>query len=264
MSRITVDLSGKVAFVTGAGSGIGRGLARQMAADGAAVAVTDMDLNSAAAVAAEITALGGRAVSYRVDVTDAAEIEAAVAGARAALGPIDCLFANAGALGPAEYLSITPEDWDQVLGVNVKGVALTCRAVVPQMMERRQGRILITASTNAVRAGTHVIPYRVSKAAILMVTRCLALELAPFGITVNALCPGVTLTPMQLDYAARVAAERNITVDAYLTTRAAQIPMQEFTTIDDVTGLAEFLVSDSARHITGQAIAPDGGAMISS
>ena len=264
MSRITVDLSGNVAFVTGAGSGIGRGLARQMAADGAAVAVTDVDGDSAAAVAAEIAELGGRAVSYRVDVTDPAEIEAAVAGTQAALGPIDFLFANAGALGPAEYLSITAEDWDRVLDVNVKGVALTCRAVVPQMMERRQGRILITASTNAVRAGTHVIPYRVSKAAILMVTRCLALELAPYGITVNALCPGVTLTPMQLEYAARAAAERNISVDTYLTTRAAQIPMQEFTTIDDVTGLAEFLVSDSARHITGQAIAPDGGVLISS
>lgn len=264
MSRVTVDLSGNIAFVTGAGSGIGRGLARQMAADGAAVAVTDVDGDAAAAVADEIAALGGRAVSYRVDVTNPAEIDAAVAGTQATLGSIDFLFANAGALGPAEYLSITPEDWDRVLDVNVKGVALTCRAAVPQMMQRRQGRILITSSTNAVRAGAHVIPYRVSKAAILMYTRCLALELAPYGITVNALCPGVTLTPMQLDYAARAAAERNISVDTYLTTRAAQIPMLEFTTIDDVTGLAEFLVSDSARHITGQAIAPDGGMMISS
>ena len=264
MSRITVDLSGKVAFVTGAGSGIGRGLARQMARDGATVAVTDVNGDSAVAVAAEIAEFGGRAVSYRVDVTDPAEIEAAVAGAQAALGPIDFLFANAGALGPAEYLSITPEDWDQVLDINVKGVALTCRAIVPQMTQRRKARILITASTNAVRAGAHVIPYRVSKAAILMYTRCLALELAPYGITVNALCPGVTLTPMQLDYAGRAAAERNISVETYLTTRAAQIPMQEFTTIDDVTGLAEFLVSASARLITGQAIAPDGGVMISS
>ena len=166
-----------------------------MARDGAAVAVTDVDGDSAATVAAGIADLGGRAVSYRVDVTDPAEIEAAVAGTQATLGSIDFLFANAGALGPAEYLSITPEDWDRVLGVNVKGVALTCRAVVPQMTQRRQGRILITASTNAVRAGTHVIPYRVSKAAILMFTRCLALELAPYGVTVNALCPGVTLTP---------------------------------------------------------------------
>jgi meso-butanediol dehydrogenase/(S,S)-butanediol dehydrogenase/diacetyl reductase len=264
MPRIIVDLSGTIAFVTGAGSGIGRGLALQMAADGAAVAVTDVDGQAAAVVAAEIAALGGRAISARVDVTDTAELDRAVAHTQEAFGPIDFLFANAGALGPADYLSITPADWDLVLGVNVKGVALTCRAVVPQMMARRQGRILITASTNAVRAGAHVIPYRVSKAALLMYTRCLALVLAPYGITVNALCPGVTLTPMQLDYAQRTAAARGIALDAYLDDRASQIPMHEFTTVDDLASLAEFLVSDSARLITGQAIAPDGGVMMSS
>ena len=132
MSKITVDLSSKVAFVTGAGSGIGRGLARQMAADGASVAVTDVDGDAAAAIATEIAEFGGRAVSYRLDVTDPAEIEDAVAGTQATLGPIDFLFANAGALGPAEYLSITPEDWNRVLDVNVKGVALTCPRSCPR------------------------------------------------------------------------------------------------------------------------------------
>ncbi len=264
MSRIAVDFTGRVAFVTGAGSGIGRGLAMRMAADGAAVAVTDVDGQAAAAVAAEIAACGGRALSARVDVADPGGIDQAVALTQETLGPIDFLFANAGALGPADFLSITPEDWDLVLGVNVKGVALTCRAVAPQMMARRQGRILITASTNAVRAGAHVIPYRVSKAALLMYTRCLALVLAPYGVTVNALCPGVTLTPMQLDYAQRIATERGLALDAYLDDRASQIPMHEFTTVDDLAGLAEFLASDSARLITGQAIAPDGGVMIAS
>jgi NAD(P)-dependent dehydrogenase (short-subunit alcohol dehydrogenase family) len=132
------------------------------------------------------------------------------------------------------------------------------------MMTRRRGRILITASYNGVRAGTHVIPYRVSKAAILMYTRCLALVLAPYNVTVNALCPGVTLTPMQLAYAAEAAAERDVTVDDYLAARQADIPMHEFTTVADVANLAEFLVSDAARLITGQAIAPDGGVMIAS
>jgi NAD(P)-dependent dehydrogenase (short-subunit alcohol dehydrogenase family) len=264
MSRVTVDLHDKVAFLTGAGSGIGRGLALQMARDGAAVAVADLDGDAAAAVAAEITQAGGRAISFPVDVRSPEQIESAVASAQKAFGCIDFLFANAGALGPAEYLKITPDDWDLLLDVNVKGVALTCRAVVPQMMERRQGRILITASYNGVRAGAHVIPYRVSKAAVLMYTRCLALVMAPYGVTVNALCPGVTLTPMQLSYAASAAAQQGVTVDAYLASRADQVPMHEFTDIDDVTGLAEFIVSDSARLITGQAIAPDGGVMISS
>lgn len=264
MSGIRFDLSGRVAFVTGGGSGIGRGLALQMARDGAAVGVSDLDGASAAAVAAEIGAMGGRASGFRVDVRSPEEIEAAVAATQAEFGPVDFLFANAGVLGPADYLAIRPDDWDLSLDVNVKGVALTCRAVVPGMMERRRGRILITASYNGARAGTHVIPYRVSKAAILMYTRCLALVLAPYGVTVNALCPGVTLTPMQLDYAARTAAERGLSLDDYLAERSAHIPMHEFTAIDDLTGLAEFLVSDSARLITGQAIAPDGGVMMSS
>jgi meso-butanediol dehydrogenase/(S,S)-butanediol dehydrogenase/diacetyl reductase len=264
MAQISVDLTGKVAFVTGGGSGIGRGFALQMARCGAAVAVTDLNGEAAAAVTGEIEALGGRSWSAPLDVADAGAIDAAVARTIEHFGQLDFLFANAGVLGPAEYLEITPADWDLVLDVNIKGVVHSCRAVAPHMIERRQGRILVTASYNGARAGAHVIPYRVSKAAVIMYTRCLALVLAPHNVTVNAICPGVTLTPMQLQYAEKTAAERGITTEQYLADRAAQIPMQQFTAIDDLTGLAQFLLSDSARLITGQAIAPDGGVMISS
>ncbi|MCB0232410.1 MAG: SDR family NAD(P)-dependent oxidoreductase, partial [Anaerolineae bacterium] len=201
MSRITVDLTGKVAFITGGGSGIGRGFGLQMAACGAAVIVTDLNGQVADRVAAEIVAAGGQALALPVDVADAAALDVAVAAGIARFGQIDFLFANAGVLGPADYLDITPDDWDLVMDVNIKGVALTCRAVATHMMERKQGRILMTASYNGVRAGAHVIPYRVSKAAVLMYTRCLAMVMAPYGVTVNAICPGVTLTPMQLSYA---------------------------------------------------------------
>ncbi|MCB0233180.1 MAG: SDR family NAD(P)-dependent oxidoreductase, partial [Anaerolineae bacterium] len=201
MSRITVDLTGKVAFITGGGSGIGRGFGLQMAACGAAVIVTDLNGQAADRVAAEIVAAGGQALALPVDVADAAALDVAVAAGIARFGQIDFLFANAGVLGPADYLDITPDDWDLVMDVNIKGVALTCRAVATHMMERKQGRILMTASYNGVRAGAHVIPYRVSKAAVLMYTRCLAMVMAPYGVTVNAICPGVTLTPMQLSYA---------------------------------------------------------------
>ncbi|MFN8491343.1 MAG: SDR family NAD(P)-dependent oxidoreductase [Caldilineaceae bacterium] len=264
MSKIQVDLHGKAALVTGGGSGIGRGFALQMAHNGAAVAVVDLNGVAATAVAAEITALGGKSLSCTVDVTDAQAIQAAVDATIQQFGQLDILFANAGVLGPADYLAITPADWDLVLDVNIKGVVHTCRAVVPHMMERNQGRILITASYNGVRSGPHVIPYRVSKAAVLMYTRCLATVLAPYNVTVNAICPGVTLTPMQLAYAAKTARERGITTEEYLADRAAKIPMHQFTELEDLTGLAEFLVSDSARLITGQAIAPDGGVMTTS
>lgn len=264
MSRLSLDFTGKVALVTGGGSGIGRGFALQMARGGASVAVTDLDGAAAESVAGEVEALGARSLCATVDVADAAAVQAAVDRTIERFGQLDFVFANAGVLGPAEYLDITPADWDLVLDVNIKGVVHTCRAAVPHLIERQQGRILITASYNGVRAGAHVIPYRVSKAAVLMYTRCLALVLAPHNVTVNAICPGVTLTPMQLAYAEKTAAERGITSEEYLTDRAAKIPMQHFTDIEDLTGLAQFLLSDSARLITGQAIAPDGGVMISS
>jgi NAD(P)-dependent dehydrogenase (short-subunit alcohol dehydrogenase family) len=264
MSQLSVDFTGKVAFVTGGGSGIGRGFALELARHGATVIVTDLNDATADAVAEEIEAMGGRSLGIALDVTDAAAIESAVNDTIHRFGQLDFLFANAGVLGPADYFDITSADWDLVLDVNIKGVVHSCRAVVPHMIERRQGRILITASYNGVRAGAHVIPYRVSKAGVLMYTRCLALVLAPHNVTVNAICPGVTLTPMQLAYAAKTAAERGVTIEQYLADRAAKIPMQQFTDIEDLTGLAQFLLSDSARLITGQAIAPDGGVMISS
>ena len=264
MAQAVCDLTDKVALVTGGGSGIGRGFVLSMAAKGAAVAVVDRNGEAAQQVADEAAALGVRARAYAADVTDAGAMQATVQDVIANLDQLDFLFANAGVLGPADYLDITPDDWDLVLDVNVKGITHTCRAAVEHMMARRQGRIIVTASYNGVRAGAHVIPYRVSKAAAIMYTRCLALVLAPYGITVNAICPGVTLTPMQLDYAAATAQERSITLEQYLADRAAKIPMGEFTTIEDLTGLAEFLVSDAARLITGQAIAPDGGVMVSS
>jgi NAD(P)-dependent dehydrogenase (short-subunit alcohol dehydrogenase family) len=264
VSHIKVNLTGQVVFVTGGGSGIGRGVALQLARSGAAVVITDINGESAAAVAAEVKGLGRDSLSATLDVSDATATQVVADRAIRHFGRLDILFANAGVLGPADYMDITPADWDLVLDVNIKGVVHSCRAVVPHMIERKQGRILITSSYNGVRAGAHVIPYRVSKAAVLMYTRSLALLLAPHQITVNAICPGVTLTPMQLHYAEETATERGITTDQYLAERAARIPMQAFTEIDDLAGLVQFLVSDSARLITGQAIAPDGGVMTSS
>ncbi len=221
MSRITVDLHGKVALITGGGSGIGRGFALQMARRGASVTVVDLNGTGAAAVAEEIKALGIQSLDYQVDVRDQQAIQAATSETISHFGHLDFIFANAGVLG------------------------------------------LITASYNGIKAGAHVIPYRVTKAAAIMYMRCMALVLAPYDVTVNAICPGVTLTPMQVDYATRTATERGITTKEYLDERTSLIPMHHLTEIEDLTGLAEFLVSDSARLITGQAIAADGGVMIS-
>lgn len=264
MTRISVDLTGKVAFITGGANGIGRGIGMELARHGCNVAVLDLDAQAAQTAAAHIAAQGVRTLGLSADVRDAAAVQAAVDEIIATLGHIDFVFANAGVIGPAAFEEITPEDWDQVLDVNVKGVTHTCEAVAPHMRTRRQGRILMTASYNGIRAGAHVMPYRVSKAAVIMYARCLALAMAPYNVTVNAICPGVTLTRMQLDYAAVAAEQQGVSRDEYLAAREARIPMQHFTEIDDLADLAAFLVSDSARLITGQAIAPDGGVLVSS
>lgn len=262
MSKVEVDLRGKVALITGSGSGIGRGLALRMASDGAAVVVTDLDGSAAADVACEITAMGEHSFSRAVDVTDLEAVEEVTADTITRFGQIDFLFANAGVSGPVDFAEITPQGWDLVIDVNVKGVVNACEAVVPHMMERRQGRILITASPAGVKAGTYIIPYRVSKAAVLMYTRCLALVMASHNVTVNAMCPGPTLTSMQMNLAKENAAKQGITLEEYLAGRVSRVPMQQFAEIEDLARLAEFLVSDSARLITGQAIAPDGGTMV--
>ncbi|GGO39136.1 SDR family NAD(P)-dependent oxidoreductase [Deinococcus humi] len=256
--------NGEFIFVTGGGSGIGRAFALHFSGLGYGVAVADLNGQAAETTAQDIRTAGGQALSFALDVSDFAATQSVAAQVLDAFGQVDVVFANAGVLSPADYFDVQPADWDLSLDVNVKGVAYTCRAFIPSMMARKQGRILTTASYNGFRAGAHVIPYRVTKAAVVMYTRCLALLLAESGITVNAICPGVTLTPMQLEYAEKTAGERGITREAYLAERTAKIPMHELTTVEDLNALAEFLASKGSRLITGQAIAVDGGVLVSS
>lgn len=256
--------SNPVTLITGAGSGIGRGFALAMAGLGSHVIATDIDLSSAESVAAEITAAGGLAQARQFDVADGEAARSLVDELVDSYGRIDHLFANAGVLGPTELWEITPRDWDAVLGVNLRGAAIICQLVAAQMKEQRRGRIVVTASYNGVRVDKHVIPYRVSKAGLLMFTKCLSLVMAPYGVTVNAICPGVTLTPLQQTYAQALADQRGISLNDYLDERRSRIPMGELTTTADLNALARFLVSDEARLITGQTIAVDGGVMASS
>lgn len=258
------NLDGKVALVTGAAAGIGASLAQYFAEMGAHVALVDLNADGVASAAKHIRLSGGRASAYGADVTDGHGMRDLFDRVVAEHGALDICVANAGAIGPEDFFAATPEEWDRVIDVNTKGVAHTCQAAARHMVERGSGRILVTLSYNAFRTGPHVIPYRVSKAGSFMLVRSLALVTAPHGVTVNAICPGVTMTEMQKGYAAEVAERRGIGLEEYFDERRSRIPMGEFTTFDDLNALAGFLVSDGARHITGQAIAPDGGVLASS
>ncbi len=258
------DMEQSVVAITGAGSGIGRGLAEYFARRGATIAAFDLDEDALSETRSAIEGNDVGCLVQQLDVTDAVATEKAFSTAIEKLGGVDALFANAGVIGPSDFATATPEEWSLVINVNVLGVVYSCRAIVPHMIERRSGRIIATASYNAFRAGPHVIPYRMSKAAVMMLVRSLSLVTAPYDVTVNAISPGVTMTPMQLLHAQRTAEESGVTLDEYIADRTSKIPMNHLTEIRDITALAGFLVSDDARLITGQSVAPDGGVFASS
>jgi NAD(P)-dependent dehydrogenase (short-subunit alcohol dehydrogenase family) len=249
----------RAAIVTGGGSGIGEAIARRLAAGGTTVLVADIDGDHAEAVATAIEAVGGAASAVAVDISRPEDAAYMAETCLARYGRIDHLYANAGMLGPYDLLSTDLAAWQTVMNVNVTGTFLCTQAVMPRMIEQRSGSIVVTASTNARHPGSYLIPYRVSKSAVLMYAHSLALLLAPHGIAVNALLPGVILTPMQLHLAAARAEANGETIDDYLNRRRRRIPTGRFVTAEEVAEIAVFLASDSARSIIGREFVVDGG-----
>jgi 3-oxoacyl-[acyl-carrier protein] reductase len=244
-------LRGKTAIVTGAGSGFGAGIAARFAAEGARVAVVDIDKGAAEAVAAQV---GGIAIACDVGLSESV---AAMAGtARNALGEIDILVNNAGVTHlPSPLEEVSEADFDRVLRVNVKSVYLTARALVPAMKARRQGVILNMASTAAVSPRPRLNWYNASKGWVVTATKAMAIELAPFGVRVNALNPVAGETPLLKSFMGEDTPEMRAKF-------LATIPMGRFSTPEDLGNAALFLCSDEASLITGVALEVDGGRCI--
>jgi 2-hydroxycyclohexanecarboxyl-CoA dehydrogenase len=242
-------LAGKVAFVTGAGRGMGRAMAQRLAAEGAQLAVTDIDKDAAAAAA---SALGGDAVAIHLDVTDALSVAAAVEETTVALGPIDILVNNAGWDRLAPFVDTDEDLWDRLIAVNLKGVLHTCRAVVPQMTERRTGRI-VNISSDAGRVGsTGEAVYSATKAGIIGFTKTLAREVAKSNVTANVVCPGPTETPLLTEM---VGAGN----DRLITALQRAIPLGRLGRPEEVAAAVAFLASEDAAFITGQTLSVSGG-----
>jgi meso-butanediol dehydrogenase/(S,S)-butanediol dehydrogenase/diacetyl reductase len=262
-------LAGKVAMVTGGGSGIGRGIALAMAREGADISIPDIQPINAEKVAEEVKALGRKAVAMKADVTSAADVKSMVDRTRDALGKVDILVNNAGmASRPGmPFTNNTEEDWDRTFAVNTKSVFLTCKALAPYFIERRAGRIINIASIAGPLSATTMPAYSVAKEGVITFTRVVAKELAPHRITVNAICPGVLYTDFWQKLAAHIAATnpafKGMTPREVFEKRVNDIvPMKCEQTPDDIGWAAVFLASDEARYITGQALMVDGGCVM--
>jgi len=246
-------LDGKVAVVTGAGSGIGRVAASLFAAEGARMVVADVVGDQAEAAAVDIVAAGGSAVAVVADVSDGAHCDAMVRAAVDNYGGLDVLFNNAGIFPDDDggLLDTPPATWQRVMEVNLKGVWLGCRSAVPAMLDSGGGSIVNVASFVAlVGAATAQMAYTSSKGAVLAMTRELAVEYARRGIRANSICPGPIETPLLAELLADPARRQR---------RLVHIPMGRFGRPDEIAKAALFLASDDASFVTGSALVVDGG-----
>jgi len=245
---VTLDLTGKVALVTGGTRGIGRSVAQTLRGAGARVAITGRDPERARGAAAE---LGEGVAGFGCELADAAQIEAAVAAAEAALGPIDILVNNAGLTRDQILLRMSESDWDTVLDANLKGAFLATRAVLKGMMKRKGGRIVNVGSIVGLTGNKGQANYAASKAGLIGLTKSVAKEYASRNILVNCVVPGFVET----DMTGALPVEARATL-------LQQIALGRLGRPEDVAGAVLFLASDLAGYITGQVLVVDGGMVI--
>jgi len=248
------ELDGKVALVTGGGRGIGRAVALALASSGAAVAVAGRNAAHLEQVVAEIATRGGRALALPCDVGDGAAVEAAVALARTALGPILILVNNAGITASVKFAETDDTTWERIMRVNATGPFFCCRAVVPEMIAQGWGRIVNVASTAALTGIPYSAAYSASKHALLGLTRSLALELARHNITANALCPGWVETDMLHAAIASIVAKTGRTPAEARTSILAVSGQRRVTTPEEVAATALRLLGPEGARVNGQAI----------
>tara|TARA_B100000586_G_scaffold90553_1_gene64496 strand:- start:1472 stop:2335 length:864 start_codon:yes stop_codon:yes gene_type:complete len=263
-----IDLSNKNALVTGAASGIGKGISKVLAEQGANVVLSDIDPDGARLASEEISGSGGKSQSVQLDVTNRASAQSVVLDLLDQLGQIDIVVNNAGVGGAGGWWERTvpsEDDWDAVLAINLRGVVNISQAVEDGMKERRQGKIVNIASIASRQGGPSIPHYNASKAGVVSWTQSHALQLAPYQINVNAICPGLLWTPLfeQLigrpDFYDNQALEGLTGRERFEKVIELGIPMQKEQTPEDIGKLTAFLASDDAHNITGQAINVDGG-----
>lgn len=251
-------LEGKSAIVTGSGNGIGRATAMLFAEEGARVLVADIEDDPGNSVVDEINKAGGEAVFHHTDISDELSAESAIQAAVDAFGTVNILVNNAAAFVFGKIEDVTRDDWDRVLGVNVRGPANCVRAVLPVLRGNGGGAIVNLASVSSFIAQPEFIPYNSSKGAVLQLTRCLAMDLAADNIRVNAVCPGTIHTRATETHINALGLDR----DQALIDFGQDSPMKRVGRPEEVAQGVLFLASDAASFITGEHLVIDGGATI--
>ncbi|HUJ63942.1 MAG TPA: SDR family NAD(P)-dependent oxidoreductase [Acidimicrobiales bacterium] len=241
----------RVAIVTGGASGIGLAISERSAADGASVAIFDLNGDAAEAAAAKIQASGGTARGLFVDVTDRPGVDAAVANVRSGLGRPTILVNSAGMTGFDPFLDIPLEKWTRIIEVNLTGTFNCCQAVIPDMLEAGWGRIVNISSSSVHSGSPRMTHYVAAKSGVVGLTKALALEFAPRGITVNTIPPGFIDTPMLRG----AASEGSVNIERSIGTT----PVGRVGRPEDIAAACAFLVSEEASYITGQIIGVNGG-----
>lgn len=246
-------LDGRVAVVTGGGSGIGAAIGRRLAEDGAAVAVMDLSGDSAEAVAATIVEGGGQALALAVDVSDRAAVEAAFASVREQLGPVAILVNNAGRDGFRRFMNISVEEWQGIIDVNLTGTFHCTQVGVTDMIESGWGRVVNISSSSAQSGQEYMSHYVASKAGMIGMTKSLARELGPDGITVNTVPPGFIDTPML-----RRSEEKGL-LGGSVEEHEQRTPVRRIGQPEDIANAVAFLASEDSSYINGQVIGVNGG-----
>jgi meso-butanediol dehydrogenase/(S,S)-butanediol dehydrogenase/diacetyl reductase len=255
-----MELQGQAAIVTGAGRNIGRAIALELAGMGADIVVAEMDEATGKRTADEVRKLGRRALPLRTDVTRMSDLQAMADRSMAEFGRIDILVNNAGIHRSAHTADVTEDDWDRLLAVNAKGVFFASQAVLRHMVKAKRGNIISLASMAGKIGLKTSLVYGITKAAVISMTKSLALAHAADGIRANCVCPGIVETDMifQID---REAGEKlfGLKPGEYLKQRVEQIPLGRIETAEDVANLVGFLASRKSSYMTGQAINVTGG-----
>jgi|YNPBryantNP2012_1023418.scaffolds.fasta_scaffold01618_3 NAD(P)-dependent dehydrogenase (short-subunit alcohol dehydrogenase family) len=251
----------RVVAVTGGAKGIGKGCCLRFAEEGARVAVMDIALQDAAQVAAECEKLSGQpSLALHCNVADPASVDAAFKAVVDAWGSLDVVVAAAGIYSGQPLIEVPLEAWQKVIDVDLTGVFLTNKAAARIMMTQHCGAAIINISSMAGKTSWPAsAQYSAAKAGVIGLTRSVAMELAPYSITVNAVCPGNTMTDMVVGVAETIARREGLTAQEWLARRAQECPMKRMATVEEIAGVVAFLASPDAAYITGQAIEVDGG-----